>query len=172
MPERAPQAPRPGDAIASHYPMCVGCGDDHPAGLHIRLWAGEGMSIAGQVTIDRNHQGAPGIAHGGLLSTVMDEALGAVNYLLWKPSVTIRLEVQFLRPVPVGSVLDVQAELLGVSGRKVFARGSAGVDVAGVQHPAVIAEGLFLHVPLEHFAEHGDTWRGDVAAGHLPAVVR
>lgn len=160
----------PGDAIASHYPWCIGCGEEHPAGLHVRLRAGVGMSIEGEARIDRNHQGAPGIAHGGLLSTVMDEVLGAVNYLLWKPSVTVRLEVQFLRPVPVGSVLEVHAQLVGVAGRKVFARGGAFRLDGEERYPVVEAEGLFLHVPLQHFAAHGDTWRGDLTAGHLPEV--
>jgi acyl-coenzyme A thioesterase PaaI-like protein len=150
--------------------MCIGCGADHPAGLHMRLWAGPGMTIEGEVTIDRNHQGAPGIAHGGLLSTVMDEILGAVNYLLWRPSVTVRLEVQFLRPVAVGSRLALRSELLGIEGRKVFARGRATLVDGDAEYPAVDAEGLFLHVPLEHFREHGESWRGDHKAGHLPEL--
>lgn len=147
--------------------MCIGCGGEHPAGLHLRMRVAADLAIEGEVTIDRNHQGSPGIAHGGLLSTVLDEAMGALNFLLWKPSVTSRLEVQFRRPVPVGSVLRIRTHIAGVVGRRVFTQGTLSL-ANDPGEPAVVGAGLFIHVPLEHFATHGEPWPGTASPPVAP----
>ncbi len=84
----------------------------------------------------------------------MDEILGSLNWLLAGPAVTGRLEVDFRRPVPVGSRLVVSADVVGVKGRKVFTRalGRLG-DADGPV--AVSAAALFIQVPLQHFVDHG-----------------
>jgi len=154
LPMRAPNAPAPGSAIPSHYRWCFGCGSEHPTGLHMQITAGEGLTVTGVFTATEDHQGAPGLAHGGLLTTAMDEILGSLNWLLAGPAVTGRLEVDFRRPVPVGSRLVVSADVVGVKGRKVFTRalGRLG-DADGPV--AVSAAALFIQVPLQHFVDHG-----------------
>jgi hypothetical protein len=68
--------------------------------------------------------------------------------------VTGRLEVDFRRPVPVGSRLIVHADVVGVKGRKVFTRavGRLGDHDGPI---AVSAAALFIQVPLQHFVDHG-----------------
>ena len=154
LPPRHPDAPAPGEQIGSHYAECFGCGEDHPTGLHLHVLAGEGLTLTATFEVTRDHQGAPGLAHGGLLSCAFDEALGALNWLLLMPAVTGRLETDFRRPVPVGSVLHVRAAIVGVSGRKIFARAVGHLD--GPEGPlAVTAAALFLAVPMQHFRSHG-----------------
>jgi len=154
IPRRSPLGPTPGESIASHYRWCIGCGTDHPSGLHIRITAGAGVNVLGIFTVSEHHQGAPGLAHGGLLTTALDEILGSLNWLLAGPAVTGRLEVDFRRPVPVGTELYVEAEVVGVLGRKVFTK--AVGRMGGLDGPvAVSAAALFIQVPLEHFVEHG-----------------
>lgn len=152
LPERAANAPAEGEPIPSHYRWCFGCGDDHPTGLHMRLYAGAGLRTYGTFTVTDNHQGAPGLAHGGLLTTAMDEVLGSLNWLLAKPAVTAHLECDFRRPVPVGSVLDMSAQVDGVRGRRVLMSARALLD----GRPAVTASAVFVQVPLEHFLNHGN----------------
>jgi acyl-coenzyme A thioesterase PaaI-like protein len=104
--------------------------------------------------VSEHHQGAPGLAHGGVLTTAVDEILGSLNWLLAGPAVTGRLEVDFRRPVPIGSRLYVDAEVVGVKGRKVFTRAVGRLDSA--EGPvAVSAAALFIQVPLQHFVDHG-----------------
>jgi acyl-coenzyme A thioesterase PaaI-like protein len=154
LPERSPHAPPPGSEIPSHYRWCFGCGIDHPAGLHMRLRAGAGLTVVGTFTVTENHQGAPGLAHGGVLAAAFDEVLGASNWLLARPAVTARLETDFRRPVPVGAELHMTAEITGVRGRKVWTR--AVGRLGGEDGPvAVTAAALFLQVRLEHFRDHG-----------------
>ncbi len=154
LPPRSPVAPAPGEAIPSHYTRCYGCGVDHSTGLHLRLFAGEGLSLRGTFTVTDQHQGAPGLAHGGLLTTAFDDALGSLNWLLSSPAVTGRLEVDFRRPVPVGSTLHIEAAVVGVKGRRVFTRAVGRLDAADGPI-AMTAAALFIQVPVEHFAAHG-----------------
>lgn len=154
LPERSPMAPAPGEPVPSHYTRCYGCGVEHSTGLHLTVVAGEGLSVHGTFTVTDQHQGAPGLAHGGLLTTAFDDALGSLNWLLSTPAVTGRLETDFRRPVPVGSTLHIHAEVLGVRGRKVFTRAVGRLD--SPDGPiALTAAALFIQVPLEHFTSHG-----------------
>jgi len=154
LPERNPRGPAPGEVIPSHYGLCYVCGDDHPAGLKLQVTAGEGLSLTGQFTVTEQHQGAPGLAHGGLLTAAFDDALGSLNWLLTAPAVTGRLETDFRRPVPVGSTLFIEAHVVGVKGRKIFTRATGRLD-APDGPLAVSAAALFVQVPLEHFTRHG-----------------
>jgi acyl-coenzyme A thioesterase PaaI-like protein len=154
LPLRSPNAPAPGTPIPSHYRWCFGCGSEHPTGLHMRITAREGLSVAGVFVATEHHQGAPGLAHGGLLTAAFDEILGSLNWLLAGPAVTARLECDFRRPVPVGSELHIDAEVVGVKGRKVFTRAIGRLD--SPDGPvAVSAAALFIQVPLQHFVDHG-----------------
>lgn len=110
------------------------------------------------------HQGAPGLAHGGIIATAMDEAMGALNRLLLVPVVTVHLEVDYVRPVPVGTTVDIHAAIVGQVGRKVYtaAKARLGGPEGAV---AVEAAALFLQVPLEHFVAHG-------SAEHIEAAIR
>jgi len=154
LPLRAPHAPPPGATIPSHYRWCFGCGTEHPTGLHMRITAGEGLTVVGDFLVTEHHQGAPGLAHGGLLTAAVDEILGSLNWLLAGPAVTGRLECDFRRPVPVGTRLHIDAEIVGVKGRKVFTRAIGRLDGRdGLV--AISAAALFVQVPLEHFVAHG-----------------
>jgi acyl-coenzyme A thioesterase PaaI-like protein len=129
----------------------------------MRVFAGTDLSVVGEFTVTEHHQGAPGLAHGGLLAAAFDEVLGALNWLLAHPAVTARLETDFRRPVPVGSVLRIDARITGAKGRKVWT--SAVGRLTGPDGPvAVTAAALFVQVPLEHFRDHG-------SAEHVAAAI-
>lgn len=155
LPVRAADALAPGTELPSHYARCIGCGSEHPCGLHLRVRAAQGLAVVGVCAVGEHHQGAPGLAHGGMLVTVLDEVMGALNWLLMAPAVTGRVEVDFRAPVPVGTELHLRAWITGAAGRKVYcaAQGRLGGPAGPV---AVSSTGLFLQVPLEHFARHGN----------------
>ncbi|MDV6012539.1 PaaI family thioesterase [Haloechinothrix sp. LS1_15] len=151
-----PDAPDEGSQLHSHFSECFGCGEDQPGGLHMSSAVDTGHVIRSSFTVSAEHQGAPGLAHGGLLACAFDEALGtAVGQLLRKPAVTGKLETDFRRPVPVGSTLHITAWLEGVSGRKVYATARGHLD-APDGTVALDARALFVMVNMEHFTEHGD----------------
>ena len=150
IPPRHPEAPVAGSLLPSHYKHCYGCGELSPTGLHLIAHAGEGASITAEFKVTENHQGAPGLAHGGLLSLAFDEALGKLMWLLRAPAVTARLETDFLLPVPVGSVLHISAKITGRINRKVYT--SAEGRLNSPEGPIVVkASALFILVTMEHF---------------------
>jgi acyl-coenzyme A thioesterase PaaI-like protein len=153
IPNRHPKSPATGDVIPSHFKHCFGCGDLHPTGLHLVARVGQGLDLTAQFTVTENHQGAPGLAHGGLLSLAFDEALGKLMWLLRAPAVTARLETDFLRPVPMGSVLFISAAIVGQVGRKVYSEAIGRLDGPDGEI-AVRAASLFVIVPMKHFLEN------------------
>lgn len=154
IPERGPHAPAPGEPITSHYPDCFGCGEKHPTGLHMAAVAGEGLSVRAEFEVTQFHQGAPGLAHGGLLACAFDEALGGLHWLIGQPAVTARLETDFISPVPVGAAVQIDAEVTGVLGRKVYCQ--AVGRLGGSDGPVVLrSKALFIQVDREHFRSHG-----------------
>jgi acyl-coenzyme A thioesterase PaaI-like protein len=160
-PARHPDAPAPGTVLPPHYRHCFGCGPDAANGLRLRTTVGAGLSVHAEFAVGPGHQGAPGLAHGGLLTAAFDEALGCLSALYRTPVVTGRLATDFRRPVPVGSTLHITARVDGIDGRKVRCSAEGRLDAADGP-VAVRAEALFITVDLAHFTEHGRP--ADVAA--------
>ncbi|MGW2490353.1 PaaI family thioesterase [Streptomyces sp. NPDC001606] len=155
-PVRHPDAPAPGELLGAHYEHCFGCGPGQSHGLHLEARAGEGVSLTAEFTVQPAHQGAPGLAHGGVLATALDETLGSLNWLLRTIAVTGRLETDFVRPVPVGTTLHLEAEVTAVAGRKIYS--TATGRIGGPDGPvAVRADALFIEVKVDHFIDHGRT---------------
>jgi acyl-coenzyme A thioesterase PaaI-like protein len=150
IPERHPLAPATGSKVPSHYGHCFGCGELHPTGLHLVAHVGEGATITAEFTVTENHQGAPGLAHGGLLSLAFDEAMGKLMWLIRTTTVTARLETNFIKPVPLGTTLHISAEITGQLNRKIYtaAVGRLGSPDGEI---AVRAAALFVSVPMSHF---------------------
>lgn len=135
--------------LPSHYDHCFGCGERHPTGLHLRMAGGEDR-VVGSFDVTEHHQGAPGLAHGGVISAAVDEGMGFLLWLLATPAVTARIEVDFVRPVPVGSRLELDGRLDRVEGRRIHASMLGRLD----GEVAVRARALYIKVPVEHFLPH------------------
>ena len=153
IPERHPEAPATGSKIPSHFAHCFGCGEKHPTGLHLVAHVGNAMNITAEFVVSENHQGAPGLAHGGLLSLAFDEALGKLMWLLRAPAVTARLETDFMKPVPMGSKLYISAEITGQVNRKVYCSAIGRLNSPDGEI-AVRAAALFVIVPMSHFLQN------------------
>jgi len=153
-PVRHPDAPAPGEVLGAHYDQCFGCGEAQPHGLHVQARAGDGVSVTAEFTVQPAHQGAPGLAHGGVLATALDETLGSLAWLLQTIAVTGRLETDFVRPVPVGSTLFLDARVTAVAKRKIYATATGRIG-APDGPVGVRADALFVEVKLEHFTNNG-----------------
>ena len=150
LPERHPLAPPEGTQIPSHFGHCFGCGQLHPTGLHLIAHAGTALDLTAEFTVTENHQGAPGLAHGGLLSLAFDEALGKLMWLIRSPAVTGRLETDFMKPVPIGTTLHITAQITGQVKRKVYTEAIGRLNGPDGDI-AVRAAALFVIVPMSHF---------------------
>ena len=88
----------------------------------------EADEIVARVVLHRAFEGAPGRAHGGIVSAVFDDVTGFVIGQLGEPAFTGELTVRFVAPVPVEEQLTIRARLDGRERRKLFisADASAG----------------------------------------------
>ena len=152
-PQRNPKAPAPGERTREHHSQCRGCADV-PGSLRIASWVeDDGVSVRSRFDVLSEHQGGPGLLHGGLLMTAFDDALGTAHTQVTRSAVTARMETDFRRPVPVGTTLWLRSRVDAVAGRKVYTSGVAYLgeldgEVAGT------ARALFIKVGAEHFLRH------------------
>ncbi len=88
-------------------PRCVVCGAQNPKGLHIRFAQDEnGVMAKWQPTED--WQSFRGVVHGGIITTVLDEAMSkAIISRAWQ-ALTAELAVRFRRRVSPGDTLRVR----------------------------------------------------------------
>jgi acyl-coenzyme A thioesterase PaaI-like protein len=135
--------------LPPHYPSCLGCGPDAPEGYHLQVRR-EGDEMVTTHVFEDRHSGAPGIAHGGAVATVVDDLLGFVLYVVRAPGVTRRLEVDYLKPVLTGVPYEVRGRLDRRDGRKLWVSCEC-TDPDGLV--AFRGTGLFLVVDASHFAE-------------------
>lgn len=92
--------------------MCFVCGEANPQGLGLRwrLDAENGPGVVGQWRPEPWAVSWRGIIHGGLLTSVMDEAMGwAVALLYGRTGLTVRLTVRLRRAVAPGQLLALRA---------------------------------------------------------------
>ena len=138
-----------GGALPAHYPTCLGCGPHAEQGFGLQVHR-EGDQVVAEHVFEPRHSGAPGIAHGGAVATVVDDVLGFLLYLAHVPGVTRTLDVEYLKPVVVGVPYTVRGRLDRREGRKLWVS-CTGTGPDGVQ--AFRGRGLFLAVDLAHFTD-------------------
>jgi acyl-coenzyme A thioesterase PaaI-like protein len=79
-------------------------------------------------TARAEHCGWPGLLHGGVAFTLMDEAMAYALYFQGLYGVTARAETRFRQPVPVGTKLMIRAWTLGQRRRLVEARAEIRIE--------------------------------------------
>jgi uncharacterized protein (TIGR00369 family) len=111
-----------GDRIVLAPHNCFACGTLNTHGLHLELHAG-GDRCWTEITLDRRFEGWDGIAHGGIVCTLLDEVMAwaLVEHDHW--GVTARMNVDFKRPVPVGRLVRAEGRVVGLRRRLVDATG-------------------------------------------------
>ncbi|MDY6872183.1 MAG: PaaI family thioesterase [Actinomycetota bacterium] len=108
---------------------------------------------------DGRHRGAPGIAHGGAVVTVLDDMVGMLLYVVGEMAVTRKLDTEFFAPVLLGTPYEASANLLSRTGRKLEVRAQLREETTG--QLVASADGLFVVVTLEHFT-------GSLRKGSMP----
>jgi uncharacterized protein (TIGR00369 family) len=131
-----------------HYPFCWGCGLG-AGGLEFE-WRLEAGVLQAEYVVPERYQGAPGMAHGGIVAALLDEACGQVARLVVTPGVTSRLDVRYLAPVPIDEPLRISAQVVGRSDRRVEVEASM-LDGSGLV--LAHAQADVVQVRPEHFLQ-------------------
>ncbi|KAL6704011.1 hypothetical protein ACN47E_008862 [Coniothyrium glycines] len=101
--------------------------------------------------------GHPGIVHGGLLATLLDEGLARCCFpaLPNKVGVTASLNITYKAPCMAGQVVVLRAETTKVEGRKAWVKGRLETlgDEAKGEEPVVLTEGEALFIEPRQAAQ-------------------
>ena len=126
---------------------CFVCGVENPLGLQLRFYDSEPGEVVAEYTLPENYQGYPGVAHGGIVAAMLDEAAGrsmmggmeAARFMF-----TARLNITYRKNVPVGQPLRLVGKAGESRGRSAKAT-STICDQAG--NILAEAEALLINVP-------------------------
>ncbi len=120
---------------------CFVCGPSNPRGLRIRYARSADGSVAATWTPEPTWEGFPGIVHGGIVSTILDEAMSKAVAASRCRALTAELKVRFRRPVPPGRELAIRGWILDRHKRRIRTEAVVtGADGEELAH----AWGVFL----------------------------
>jgi acyl-coenzyme A thioesterase PaaI-like protein len=110
--------------------MCFGCGVTNPAGLQIRFFNDGPNACRAEVILDDRYQSFPGIAHGGIIATILDETMGrtTLSGSVDRLMMTAKLEVRYRQQTPLHTKLFVTARVEKDRGRLVTAVGEIRLE--------------------------------------------
>ena len=114
------KAPEERTLINNDY--CFVCGRNNPIGLHT-TWSFEDGGIArSRFEPHSHHQGWQGVLHGGILATLLDEAMAQRLRFSDIFAVTATISVRYRRPAPTAGVLIVEGMLVSEKSRTIQCR--------------------------------------------------
>jgi uncharacterized protein (TIGR00369 family) len=133
-----------GSRIVLEPHNCFACGSLNAHGIQLALHAENGACWT-ELALDRRFEGWEGIAHGGIVCTILDEVMAwaLVDSDNW--GVTARMSVDFKRPVPIGRLIRGEGRVVDVRRRLVRAEGVL-VDASDGTVLAT-ADGLYVAAP-------------------------
>lgn len=110
---------------------CFVCGGANPRGMYLTFEQDDdARRIRGRFQLSSEYQGATGFVHGGIIATLLDEAMSKANRFRKARAVTAELNVEYLKPVRVGEDLVVEGWETDAKGRNLFLQGEIR-DAAG-----------------------------------------
>ena len=131
---------------------CFVCGLENEYGLKLEFYETQSGDISVDYVVPEHYQGYPGIVHGGVVASLVDEVLGRVH-MGPDPAnprfmFTAKITVQYRRNVPTGKPIKI-------IGRAIKSRRSSATSKAEIYGPddelLVEAEAILLDVPADKF---------------------
>jgi uncharacterized protein (TIGR00369 family) len=103
---------------------CFGCGGDNSGGMKLTFEQDNtNRKIVGRFVLGERYQGGGGFAHGGIIATLLDEAMGKVCRFREARAVTAELTVEYLKPISVEKEIVVEGREMEQKGRNLFMAG-------------------------------------------------
>ena len=128
------------DETALVNPACFVCGQENAGGMRLAFRVGNGRASA-QWTSGARWESYKGVVHGGIISTLLDEAMSKAILCGGDQAFTADLRIRFRKKVNVGDVVTVEGWVVEIDRRRILAEGSL-VSEDGEER--VHAWGIFL----------------------------
>jgi len=99
--------------------LCFACGPANPQGMHLKFHIDEARRRAScTFRLGKRYTGPPAHCHGGIIATILDDAMGKLNKVYGVVAVTSKMTVEYLRPVPLYQRLQVESRHVSRRGRR------------------------------------------------------
>jgi uncharacterized protein (TIGR00369 family) len=119
---------------------CFVCGLENPFGLKLVFYETGPDEVSATYTPPAQFQGFPGVLHGGIVASMLDEAGGRVvmigdhNHFM----MTAKLDIRYRQPTPLGQPLRVVGRLLKMRGRLATAHAEIRLEDGSVTAEAEV----------------------------------
>lgn len=102
---------------------CFACGKDNPDGMHLNFTLDrERKHFVSSFRLSKRFTGPPGYCHGGIIATILDDAMSKLNKQRDVIAATSQLKIEYLKPVPLRTPLRVESRELKKRGRRLIHR--------------------------------------------------
>jgi uncharacterized protein (TIGR00369 family) len=127
---------------------CFACGLENSFGLQIRFYDNGEDEVVAKYVVPDHYQGYPGIVHGGITATILDELVGRAVLAdrQNKFMVSAKLNIRYRKPVPLGEPLDLMGKVTRRRGRIATSRAEIRL-----QDGSIAAEAEATLVRLDQF---------------------
>jgi uncharacterized protein (TIGR00369 family) len=99
--------------------LCFACGKDNPHGMHLKFsFDRERRHFVSRFRLSKRYTGPPGHCHGGIIATILDDAMSKLSKLRDVVAATSRMNVEYLKPVPLHKPLRVESREISNRGRR------------------------------------------------------
>jgi uncharacterized protein (TIGR00369 family) len=122
---------------------CFGCGAANPTGLRLEFFIAPDHTLVCPARISNAFEGHPGYLHGGVIATLLDEAMSKAVRAQGLTAMTRHMEIDYRLPVPSEVAIRLEGKVLRSEGRKHWAVSSI-FDEKG--HTLAQGKGLFVEV--------------------------
>ena len=129
---------------------CFACGELNTHGLQLVLHVADGTCWT-ELTLLPDFQGWEGIAHGGIVATILDEVMGWALAAADAWGFTAKMSIDYKRPVPVGTRLRGEGRL--VERRKRLLTMTARLLDADTGVILATADALYVAAPAAQLAQ-------------------
>lgn len=129
--------------------LCFGCGHNNPIGLKLKFTK-DGDTCWAEFTPDKAHQGWPGVVHGGILASLLDEAMSYAAYFEGVTCLTASMQIRLRQPVKIAEPLIITGSV-NKNSRKLF-ESKARICL---KDGTVIAESTAKQFVIENEPGHG-----------------
>jgi len=97
---------------------CFGCGEANPIGVHLAFFSADDGSVVAMPTVADTFEGPRGYLHGGVIATLLDEAMSKAVRAQGLSAMTRQMEIEYLRPVPSATPIRIEGNMVRSEGRK------------------------------------------------------
>lgn len=98
---------------------CFVCGRKNPKGLYMRFYDNGRDEVYADYTVSEDYQGYPGVVHGGVIASILDEVVCRVAMIEDHHHfmMSVKLEVKYRQPVPTETPLHIVGRIVRLRGR-------------------------------------------------------